>query len=262
MTAITRSVAQPTPFDFEAHPVRIVVIDGEPWFVAADVCRALGYKNPRDAVATHLDPDEGGIAICDTPLKNQHGTYGTTKQQLAIISESGMYTLVLRSHKPAARKFAKWVTREVLPEIRKTGSYGETPAPCIDELLDMPYNPDEQLPFPDSVEEAIRLKAYSLSLEAHDLIYAHLRRRVVHECAEGYPNRAINEEKALRVANRGDIGHALTYSYYTELASLGLFADMAGKLAADMQQQLLAINKKIGSHYQPKPAAIGHMKPT
>lgn len=102
-------------FNFGAHSVRVVVRDGEPWFVASDVCAALLYKNTSDAVATHLDDDERST-IANSESRNGGGS-------LVVINESGLYALVLRSRKPEARKFAKWVTSEVLPAIRKTGVY-------------------------------------------------------------------------------------------------------------------------------------------
>lgn len=108
-------MADITPFNFGTHAVRVISRDNQPWFVANDVCNALGYSNPRDAIAKHLDDDEKGVANSDTLGGNQ---------QLTIISESGLYALVLRSRKPEARKFAKWVTSEVLPSIRQTGCYG------------------------------------------------------------------------------------------------------------------------------------------
>lgn len=114
--------AQSTPsvFNFGAHTVRIVLRDGEPWFVASDVCGALLYKNTSDAVATHLDDDERST-IANSESRNGGGS-------LVIINESGLYALVLRSRKPEARKFAKWVTGEVLPTIRKTGRYEQPSA--------------------------------------------------------------------------------------------------------------------------------------
>ena len=105
--------SQPT-FSFGDNKVRVIVRDGEPWFVASDVCGALDYKNTSKAIGDHLDDDEKGL------------TTGYTlggEQKLTVISESGLYALVLRSRKPEARKFAKWVTSEVLPAIRKTGVY-------------------------------------------------------------------------------------------------------------------------------------------
>lgn len=93
--------------------VRVVQVDGEPWFVAADVCRALEISNSRDAVA-RLDDDEKGVGSTDTL---------GGKQGMQIINEPGLYTLVLGSRKPEAKAFKRWVTHEVLPSIRKHGAY-------------------------------------------------------------------------------------------------------------------------------------------
>ena len=98
---------------------RTFEIDGEPWFVLSDVCRALEIKNPSDAAA-RLDDDEKGIA----PIETLRGT-----QRLLIINESGLYSVVLRSDKPEARRFKKWITSEVLPSIRRTGAYGRRGIP-------------------------------------------------------------------------------------------------------------------------------------
>lgn len=108
----------PTVFNFHDHSVRTVIRDGEVWFVASDVCSALGYVNPSKAVADHLDDDERSHEQLD---RSRMGS------KAVIISESGLYALVLRSRKPEARKFAKWVTAEVLPAIRKTGQYVAKP---------------------------------------------------------------------------------------------------------------------------------------
>lgn len=108
-----------TPFNFNSHDIRVIVRNGEPWFVAKDVCETLGYSNSRKAIGDHLDDDEKGVTNSDTLGGSQ---------KLTIINESGLYALVLRSRKPEARKFAKWVTSEVLPAIRKTGSYESKPA--------------------------------------------------------------------------------------------------------------------------------------
>lgn len=93
--------------------VRVIERGGEPWFVAADVCRALGVSNNRDAVAK-LDDDEKGVALTDT-LGGQ--------QKIVIINEPGLYSLVLGSRKPEAKEFKRWVTHEVIPAIRKHGAY-------------------------------------------------------------------------------------------------------------------------------------------
>lgn len=97
----------------EFGEVRVAEIDGEPWFIAADVCRALDVKNGRDAVS-RLDDDEKGVALTDTL---------GGKQEMAAVSEAGLYALVLSSRKPEAKAFKRWVTHDVLPSIRKHGAY-------------------------------------------------------------------------------------------------------------------------------------------
>lgn len=103
-------------FSQEKTPVRVQLIDGEPWFVATDVCQILGISNNRDAIS-RLDEDEkmDGVGITDTMGR---------KNKLSIVSESGLYHLIFQSRKAEARKFRKWVTGEVLPSIRRKGYYG------------------------------------------------------------------------------------------------------------------------------------------
>lgn len=93
--------------------LRTVQKDGQPWFVAADVCRALEISNNRDALS-RLDTDEKGVALTDTP--------GGT-QEMTVVSEPGLYSLVLGSRKPEARQFKRWVTHDVIPSIRSHGAY-------------------------------------------------------------------------------------------------------------------------------------------
>ena len=94
--------------------LRVVEMNGEPWLVGKDVAQALGYSNPRKAIADHVDPEDKGVTKCDTP--------GGT-QELIIINESGLYSLVLSSNLPKAKRYRRWVTTVVLPSIRKTGGY-------------------------------------------------------------------------------------------------------------------------------------------
>jgi prophage antirepressor-like protein len=108
------------PFSFENKPVRVIIQNGEPWFVAKDLCAALHIVNSRSAL-TALDDTEKGVGSTDT--------LGGT-QRLAIVSESGMWTLVLRCRdavipETVPYRVRRWVTSEVLPSIRKTGSYGD-----------------------------------------------------------------------------------------------------------------------------------------
>lgn len=103
-------------FTYESSPVRVIDRAGEPWWVLADVCKVLTLTNSRK-VAERLDEDEKDVTQVYTPGGNQNMT---------IINESGLYKVILRSDKPEAKKFTRWVTHEVLPAIRKTGHYGES----------------------------------------------------------------------------------------------------------------------------------------
>ncbi len=103
------------PFDFEGRPVRVVTdAQGEPWFVAADVCAVLELPNTTRALA-RLDPDEQAL------ISIQGISRGN--DQVNVVNEPGLYSLVLGSRKREAKRFKRWVTHEVLPAIRKTGSY-------------------------------------------------------------------------------------------------------------------------------------------
>ena len=95
--------------------VRTIEVKGSPYFVGKDVAEILGYSNPRDALVKHVDDeDKNTVAIRDGIQGNPNMT---------IINESGLYSLILSSKLPTAKKFKRWVTSEVLPAIRKTGSY-------------------------------------------------------------------------------------------------------------------------------------------
>jgi anti-repressor protein len=100
-------------FEFEGSKVRVVEKDGQPWWVAKDVCDVLEHSNSRKAIEL-LDDDEKGVS--------KVYTLGGI-QDMTVVSESGLYTLITRSNKPEARKFRKWVTSDVLPSIRKFGGY-------------------------------------------------------------------------------------------------------------------------------------------
>lgn len=98
----------------EFGEVRSLKIGDEPWFVGKDVADILGYTNSRKAISDHVDDEDKGVTKCDTL---------GGKQDLTIINESGLYSLILSSKLPTAKKFKRWVTSEVLPAIRKTGGY-------------------------------------------------------------------------------------------------------------------------------------------
>ena len=94
--------------------IRTINKDGEPWFVGKDVAEVLGYADTRKAIRMHVDDDDKGGDILSTP---------GGRQQITIINESGLYALILSSKLPQAKEFKRWVTNEVLPQIRKTGGY-------------------------------------------------------------------------------------------------------------------------------------------
>lgn len=136
----------PSIFNFNGAAVRVVNTENEVWFIASDVCGVLELSNQYSSLAL-LDDDEKGLHSMET-----HGG----RQDVRVISESGLYSLILRSRKPEARAFKKWVTSEVLPAIRKTGTYSVAAAP--------------QFQLPATMAEALRLAADSIEqLEAAKL---------------------------------------------------------------------------------------------
>lgn len=98
----------------EFGEIRTVVIENEPWFVGKDIAFVLGYSNSRKAIIDHVDDEDKGVTKCDTLGGSQ---------DLTVINESGLYSLILSSKLPTAKKFKHWVTSEVLPTIRKHGAY-------------------------------------------------------------------------------------------------------------------------------------------
>ena len=132
------------PFDFQGQPVRTVTLDGQPWFVAKDVCTVLGIANPSDAVRS-LDDDE--FRLVSAALVS---TEGRPQDTFNLVNEPGLYSLILRSRKPEAKAFKRWVTHEVLPAIRQTGGYAVEP----------------QFEVPRTLPDALR--AYAAEVEAHE----------------------------------------------------------------------------------------------
>lgn len=123
----------------EFGQVRTVMIGGEPWFVGKDVATILGYERTADAIRAHVDDDDKGVGEIQTP---------GGKQKIIIINESGLYSLVLSSKLPTAKKFKHWITSEVLPAIRKHGAY-MTPEKIEEVLL----NPDTLIKLAQRLKE-------------------------------------------------------------------------------------------------------------
>lgn len=135
----------------EFGQVRTLAIDGEPWFVGKDIAVALGYSNPRKAMIDHVDPEDKGVTKCDTLGGSQ---------EMTVINESGLYSLIMSSKLPTAKKFKHWVTSEVLPAIRKHGGY-LTPEKVEEVLL----NPDTLIKLAQRLKEETEARKYA-ELEA------------------------------------------------------------------------------------------------
>ncbi|AYJ46706.1 phage antirepressor [Enterococcus casseliflavus] len=110
-------MSTPQIFNFEKNEVRTFLVNDEPYFVGKDVASVLGYSNTPKAIRDHVDEED----------KTQNESFTVNGTALMLINESGLYSLILKSKMPNARKFKRWVTSEVLPTIRKTGSYTNVP---------------------------------------------------------------------------------------------------------------------------------------
>ena len=113
-------------FNFKQNEVRTILKDGEPWFVAKDVCDILDISKHRDAVS-RLDDDERGSVLVDTL---------GGRQAVSAVNEYGLYSLILKSRKPEAKEFKRWITHDVIPAIRKTGSYSIMDSYAIDDPIE------------------------------------------------------------------------------------------------------------------------------
>lgn len=223
------------PFSFNNHSVRIIMRDGEPWFICSDVANALGYRDAANA-ARNLNPHQKGT--------HNMSTLGGS-QDVTIINESGLYKLVLRSRKPEAELFADWVTDTVLPSIRKTGSYSTAPAtieekpnPSIDvKTLLLEGHCDPFLPLPASVQKAIDKKAWAMAHEAYELCREHLNRRVAYYASVGYPRR-LDRQRALSVIKRGNLNYALAHSYWHELSYIAHEIHMVSRQSVKFKDKM------------------------
>ncbi|HBF4438672.1 TPA: Bro-N domain-containing protein [Clostridioides difficile] len=110
--------------------IRVIELNGEPWFVGKDVAETLGYKDTSDALKRHVDDEDKGVGEIPTPGGNQN---------MKIINESGLYSLILSSKLSTAKKFKHWVTRDVLPSIRKTGTYSSKKSECSKDDSEIKY---------------------------------------------------------------------------------------------------------------------------
>jgi len=191
-------------YHFKNHPLRTVLIEREPWFVAADICRALDQPNPT-RVLSRLDIDEKGLQTLKTPSGDQ---------QMLVINESGLWNLILTSTKPAAKEFKKWITAEVLPSIRTTGRYeSQEKQGMLSKIFegakrsfaapDMGYGPEGDIRSGDMGEDAFMAQQVDFLLEhPHAVAIVRYRRRgfSVLEIAKQMDSHRITVARVLRKA--------------------------------------------------------------
>ena len=208
-------------FENPQFRVRVIMRCAEPWFVAKDSCDCLKITNVSQACQT-LDEDEKGIY--------KVYTLGGS-QDMMLISESGLYTLIMRSNKPEAKVFRKWVTSEVLPSIRKTGGYG------IRTVDDMINDPDTAIRLLTQLK-ILRLQNDQLAMERDEAI------RTKCHFVEGRDAKVCGELGGLRTQNealRKQIGDSKTYKAVTAITWLPDYFNMSnrglyGSLAANLKK--------------------------
>lgn len=167
-----------TVFNYESSEVRTLEIDGEPWFVGKDVAEILGYSNPSKALSDHVD-EEDKLDNESLLSLGQRGGW--------LINESGLYSLILSSKMPNAKKFKRWITSEVLPSLRKTGSYS---------MERKPLSPAEMFKLQAELnyEHEQKLKALEAKQEATD--------RKITEVANAFTVAPSNAEEWAEAMNR------------------------------------------------------------
>ncbi|WP_239003985.1 phage antirepressor [Nocardia panacis] len=159
------------PFIYEGAQLRTIVIDGEPWFVAADACRMLDLRDTSSALKMVDEDDRTHLRRSDTPQFLR--SIAPQVQSLIAVNESGLYALIFQSNKDTARRVRRWVTGEVLPAIRKTGGYGQ----AVNRLTPLEYA--RQLVAAEeraAIEEAARIEAeqHARALTAPASAWSHL----------------------------------------------------------------------------------------
>lgn len=212
----------------EFGQVRTVNVDGEPWFVGKDVAAALGYAEPAKAMREHVEDDDKGVSVLDTP---------GGKQNVKIINESGVYALIFSSKLPTAKKFKHWVTSEVLPTIRKTGGY-QKPLSQL-EILQGSIN---QL-----VEQNKRLSRVEMKQEEQDRQMSHINTSIEvlnGVCTEGTKRDRLNA-MVRAYANKAGLTYPTAWHKFCEAFNFAFHTNIGLLITNYMKKQ--AINKKMST---------------
>lgn len=206
-------------FSYDGQPVRTVVTDGQPWFVAKDVCDILELGNVAQAVS-RLDEDEKGVISNDTP---------GGKQELLHINEPGLYSLILGSRKREAKRFKRWVTHDVLPSIRKHGLYATDSV--IDQILN---NPDFGIKLLTTLKEE-RQKRIEVERTNHILMHVN----------KTYTTTEIAKEIGFRSAIALNNDLADRRIQFRQNKTWVLYSDYANRGYAEIKQEVLDSGKVI-----------------
>ena len=226
---------QLSTFNFESNSIRTLAINNEPWFVAKDLCNAINISNYRDAIE-RLDEDEKGVALTDT-LGGQ--------QEMNIVSESGMYTLILRCRDAVKKgsvphRFRKWVTAEVLPAIRKTGKY------------EAKTTVDDRTGLRNAVNMLVSKKGLIYS-DAYNLVHQYMNVETIEDIpadklqsAVEYVHRIVLEGELITEPKKDDRFNFEFTEHELQQLVWAWFALLRG---TELCQNLLPALKQIGSHY-------------
>ena len=230
--------SQLSTFKFESNSIRTLAIDNEPWFVAVDVCNALSIANSRDALLK-LDEDEKmTVGLTDSQA-------GNGAQSLSLVSESGMYTLILRCRDAVKKgsvphRFRKWVTAEVLPAIRKTGKY------------EAKTTVDDRTGLRNAVNMLVSKKGLIYS-DAYNLVHQYMNVETIEDIpaeklqsAVEYVHRIVLEGELITEPKKDD---RFSFEFTEHDLQQLVWAWFALLRGTELCQNLLPALKQIGSHY-------------
>lgn len=225
--------AQIIPFQFEAREVRTLLIDDQPWFVAADVAASLGYP-AAPQMTRNLDDDEKG-------MQNMHTLGGD--QEMLVINESGLYSAILRSRKPEAKRFKKWVTAEVLPAIRKHGRY-EDAAGRMQTLLGATIGTDGFRCLAAVVDGKVRALPAPVRRRAKAKLWAQVHAAFSVGRAEDIP------AEQLDAARNFVAGYAIEGEFLGQLTG---FAGVIGRPLSPIERWMISLDPQGRERYTPVP---------